>query len=167
MLGRQLQHAVPVVAADAPELGEGGHAEVDRAARLVGEPALERGADQRQDLRNGRGGPRLGVHRQQVEQPHVGVEAGHLLGRQIEVVHAELAGLAQDVVVDVGDVAHALRLVPGVAQAALQHVEVEVHGGVPQVRRVVRGDAARVHGHERPGLERHHLATRRVVQLHG
>ena len=82
-------------------------------------------------------------------------------------MHAELAGLAQDVVVDVGHVAHAPGLVPGVAQASLQHVEVEVDRGVPEVRRVVRGDAARVHRHERPGLEGHHLAARRVVQPHG
>ena len=44
----------------------------------------------------------------------------HLLGRQVEIVHAELAGLPQDVVVDVGDVADALRLVPASLQAALQ-----------------------------------------------
>ena len=122
----------------APNAAKRRHAEVDRAARLVGEAALERGADQRQDLGDGRRRPRLGVHRQQVEQAHLGVEARHLLGRQVEVVHAELPGLAQDVVVDVGDVAHAPRLVPGVLQAPLQHVEVEVDGGVPEVRRVVR-----------------------------
>ena len=50
------------------------------------------------------------------------VEAGHLLRGQVEVVDAELAGLAEDAVVDVGDVADALRLVAEVAQAALQHV---------------------------------------------
>ena len=70
---------------------------------------------------------------QQVERLHVGVEAGHLLGRQVEVVDAELAGLAQDVVVDVGDVAHALRLVAEVAQPPLQHVVGDVGGGVAEV----------------------------------
>ena len=49
---------------------------------------------------------------QEAQRVHVGVEAGHLLGRQVEVVDAELAGLAQDVVVDVGDVAHDTGLVP-------------------------------------------------------
>ena len=63
VLCRQLQHVVPAVAADAPELGEGGHAEVDGAARLVGVAAVERGPDQRQDLGDGRGGPGLGVAR--------------------------------------------------------------------------------------------------------
>ena len=129
--------------------------------------ALEGGADQREDLRDGRGGPRLGVDGQQVQQAHLGVETRHLLGCQVQVVHAELARLAQDVVVDVGDVAHQLRLVAGVPQTPLEHVEVQVHGGVAEVRRVVRGDAARVHGHQRSGLERHHLPPSRVVQPHG
>ena len=47
-------------------------------------------------------------HRQHVERLHVAVEPGHLGGRQVEVVHAELAGLGEERVVDVGDVAHAL-----------------------------------------------------------
>ena len=156
-----------VEAADAAERGEGGDAEVDRAAGLVGVAAVERLPDQREDLGDGRRRPWLGVDGQQVEQPHLGVEARHLLGRQVEVVHAELAGLAQDVVVDVGDVAHAPGLVAGVAQPALQHVEIEVDGGVTEVRGVVGRDAARVHRHQRPGLEGHHLAARRVVQPHG
>ena len=49
------------------------------------------------------------------ERLHVRVEAGHLLGRQVEVVDPELARLAQDVVVDVGDVAHELGRVAEVA----------------------------------------------------
>ena len=36
------------------------------------------------------------------------IEAGLLPGGQVEVVHAELAGLGEQRVVDVGDVAHAL-----------------------------------------------------------
>ncbi len=166
VLGGQLEHVGPVVAADPAELGEGRHAEVDRTAGLVRKAPLERVADQREDLRDGGRRPRLGVHGQEVEQSHLGVETRHLLGRQVQVVHTELAGLAQDVVVDVGDVAHALRLVPGILQAALEHVEVEVHGGMSEVRGVIRRDAARVHRHERAGLEGHHLPARRVVQPH-
>ena len=45
------------------------------------------------------------------ERLHVVVEAGRLGGRQVEVVDAELPGLARGAVVDVGDVAHAARLV--------------------------------------------------------
>ena len=50
------------------------------------------------------------------------VDPRHLLGGEVEVVDAELAGPAEDAVVDVGDVAHALRVVAEIAQAALQHV---------------------------------------------
>ena len=65
--------------------------------------------------------------RKQAQGGHVAVEPGDLLGGQVEVVHAELAGLAQDVVVDVGDVAHAARVVPEVAQPPLEDVEGQVH----------------------------------------
>ena len=109
-----------------PKRGEGGDVEVDRPAGLVGVARVEDRADQREDLGDGRGGPGLGPRREQAERGHVGVEAGDLLGRQVEVVDAELAGLAQDVVVDVGDVAHAARLVPEVAQPPLEDVEGQV-----------------------------------------
>ena len=81
-------------------------------------------------------------------------------------MHAELARLAQDVVVDVGDVAHAPRLVAGVAQPALQHVVGEVHRGVAEVRRVVGRDAARVHRDDGPDLELDDRAAPRVVEAH-
>ena len=81
-------------------------------------------------------------------------------------LHAELAGLAQDVVVDVGDVAHALGVVAQVAQPALQHVVGQVGGGVAQVGGVVRGDAAGVHRDQRAGLERDQRLPGRVVEAH-
>ena len=83
--------------------------------------------------------------RQEAERVHVGVEAGHLLGGQVEVVHTELAGLSQDVVVDVGHVAHAAGLVAEVPEPALQDVEGQVDRGVAEVRGVVGGDPAGVH----------------------
>ena len=64
----------------------------------------------------------LQLDRQHVEGVHVAVEAGDLGGGQVEVVDAQLAGLAQQVVVDVGDVAHAAGLVAAVPQPALEHV---------------------------------------------
>ncbi len=106
-------------------------------------------------------------HVQQTERGHRRVELRHLLGCQIEVVHADLARLAQNVVVDVGDVAHALRVVTDVAQTALQHVVSEVGRNVADVRRVIRRDAARVHRDRRPGSELDDGLTRRVEQLHG
>ena len=109
------------------------------------------------------------------------VEARRLLGGEIEVVHAELAGLAQDVVVDVGDVAHAAGLVAEVAQPPLQHVVGEVgrrrgrggrrHTGVmPQVYIVTIGPgsngttARRAVSYSRIGLIDRPAPIRRIVE---
>ena len=116
----------------------------------------------------GDGGRRPGraVAGQDVEGVHVPVEPGLLGGGQVEVVHAELAGLREQRVVDVGDVAHALGVVAQVAQAALQHVVEQVDGRVAEVGGVVGRDAARVHGDDRSGLEGHDLLAGGVVQAH-
>ncbi len=162
----QLQHFGPSEPAYPPERGEGRHVEVDGSSGLVRVPGIERRPDQRQDLGDGRGGPGLGIDRQKVQHPHFSVEACHLLCGEIQIMDAELARLAEDVVVHVGDVAHALRLVPEVTQTALQHVEIEVDGSVAEVGRVVRGDATGVHRHQGSRLERHDLFSGGVVQLH-
>ena len=104
------------------------------------------------------------------QRERVGEQAGEVdpaSGGEVEVVHPEAAGLAQDVVVDVGDVAHAARIVAEVAQPPLQHVVGEVDGGVADVGGVVGRDAARVHRHDRTGYEGDDLAARGVVQPHG
>ena len=79
----------------------------------------------------------------------------------------ELPGLAQDVVVDIGDVSHALGVVPEVAEPPLQDVIGQIRRGVSHVRRVVRGDPAGVHLHDRPGLERDDRPASGVVKSHG
>ena len=66
------------------------------------------------------------------------LEPGLLAGRQVEVVDAELAGLGEQRVVDVGDVAHARDRVAAVDQPALQHVVGEERRGVAEVGGVVR-----------------------------
>ena len=81
--------------------------------------------------------------------------------------HAELAGLGQDRVVDVGDVAHHAHLVAELLEPADEEVVGEVRGGVAEVRGVVRRDAAHVHAHDRRRLERHDRAPRGVVEAHG
>jgi len=43
---------------------------------------------------------------------------------EVEVVDSELTGLAQNVVVDVGDVTHTASLVTRISQAASQNVKV-------------------------------------------
>ena len=82
------------------------------------------------------------------------------------IVDPELPGLAQDVVVDVGDVADAPGLVAEVAEPALEDVEGQIDLGVPEVGRVVRGDPARVHGDQRRRCEGDDLPLGRVVEPH-
>src|SRR5690606_41472266 len=137
------------------------HVEVDGAAAAVGVAPVEHHADEAPDVGDGRGGAGLAPGRQQAEGPHVVLEAGRLGGRQVEVVDAQLARLAEDVVVDVGDVADAPGLVAPVAQPPLQDVVGQVGGRVPDVRRVVGRDAAGVHGDDPAGRERDDLAPRR------
>ena len=105
-------------------------------------------------------------HRQRVERLHVGLEARLLAGGEVEVVDAELAGLGEQRVVDVGDVAHARHAVPEVDQPPLQHVVGEERRGVAEVGGVVGRDAARVHQHVLGRLERHDARRARVVQPH-
>ncbi len=129
-------------------------------------PGFEHHPDEAEDVGDGGGGPRLGERRQEAQGGHVGVEAVHLLGRQVEVVHAQLPGLAQDVVVDVGHVPHALGVVTEVAKPALQDVVGQVGGGVAEVGGVVGGDPAGVHLDHRAGLEGNHPPAGGVVEIH-
>ena len=78
-------------------------------------------------------------------------------------MHAELAGLAQDVVVDVGDVAHAQGPVAEVAQAPLQYVVDHVDSCMAEMRRVVGRDPTGVHRDDLARCERDDLATSSVV----
>ena len=162
----QVEHLLPRVVAHLAEAIEAADAEVHRPAGLVGVPPVEHHGDEPADVGDGRRGPGLAERGEHVEGTHVGVEARRLLRGQVEVVHAELARLAQDVVVDVGDVAHALSPVAEVPQPPLQHVVGDVRGSVADVGGVIRRDAARVHGDDRPRLERHDLPPCRVIQAH-
>src|SRR4029453_258375 len=116
------QHLLPVEVADLPEALEARDVEVHTAARLVCVAAGEHHADEAPDVGDGGRGPGLAPARQQVERPHVVVEAGGLGRGQVQVVDAQLPRLAQQVVVDVGDVADRLGVVPAVPQPGLQHV---------------------------------------------
>ncbi len=137
-----------------------------RRHRPVGVAPVEHHADEPADVGDRRRGTRPHRHRQRVQRVHVGVEARLLLGGEVEVVHAQLAGLGEQRIVDVGDVAHARHAVTEVDQPPLQHVVGEVRRGVAEVGGVVRRDAARVHQHVFGRLEGNHGAARRVVQAH-
>jgi hypothetical protein len=166
VLGGHGQHGGRVEVAHLAEAVEGGDVEVDRAAGLVGVARVQHRADEGQDLRDGRCGAGLGPGGDEPEGRHVGVEAGDLLGGQVEVVDTELTGLAEDVVVDIGHVAHTTGLVPEVSQTPLEDVEGQVDLGVTEVGRVIRCDPARVQGHQLTRLERDHRPAGRVVQPH-
>ena len=58
-LGRQRQHVLSRKVADLPEAVELGHLEVDAAAGLVGETAVEHHADEAENVGDGAGGPGL------------------------------------------------------------------------------------------------------------
>src|ERR1017187_7018769 len=163
---RQAQHVRPSVTADPTELRKAGHIEIDRAARLVGVSLVQRNSHQRQNFRYGGRRTWLGGHPQQVQHAHFGVEPRHLLSRQIQIVDSHLPGLAQYVVVYVGDIADAPRHVSGILQTPLQHVEVQVNGSVTQVSRVVGGDPTGVHRDQWAGRKGHHRSSRRVEQFH-
>jgi len=134
---RELEHRGTVLVTHLTEPGELRDLEVDRTIDLVGDTGVERATDHREDLRNGTGCARFTVDREQVDESHVAFELGYLLGREVEVVDAEFARLAQHVVVDVGDVSHAARFVSGVAQSSLEKIEAEIDVGVAEVRRVI------------------------------
>ena len=71
----------------------------------------------------------------------------------------------QDRVVDVGDVAHHAHVVPELLEAADEEVVGEHRGGMAHVGRVVGRDAAHVHAHDRPDLERDDRELRGVEEL--
>lgn len=82
-------------------------------------------------------------------------------------MHAELAGLAQDRVVNIGDIADAAGLVAEIAEPTLQDVVAQVGRRVTEVGGVVRRDPTGVDRHHRTDLERDDLLRSRVVQAHG
>ncbi len=166
-LGCQHQHLVAPEPAHRTEGGEGGHLEEDGAVDLVGVAPVQHHPDEPSDVRDGRRGPGLAPALQDSEGFHVVVEPGRLGCGQVEVVDPQLAGLAEDVVVHVGDVADAAGLVAPVAQAALEDVVCEIGGGVTHVGGVVWSDATGVEGDHLRRLEGHHLTPGCVVEAHG
>jgi hypothetical protein len=70
----------------------------------------------------------------------------HLVGQRADG-DAALQRPADDLVVDVGDVAHVGHAVAAGAQPAHHHVEGHHHARMAHVAQVVDGDAAHVHAH--------------------
>ena len=121
-------------------------------------------ADQLLHLRDVLGRAREWSGGKPVEGRHLGQEGGHVAVAERQVVLAELAGTAQHVVVDIGQVLHVDDVMAQVLQVPMQDVEADIGEGMAEVAGVVRGDAAYVQADwtaaER--CERNLLAAQRV-----
>ena len=85
------------------------------------------------------GRARRRVNREKTDLRHVVLEHSHLLRCQVTEIDVAFACHPQDVVIDIGDVAHASHAETCVAKTALEHVEHVIDEGVTEVRRVHTG----------------------------
>ncbi len=156
------------LAGQAAVVGEVTHGVINVAVfALVGQVLRLKRLDQRQHLRHVFGGARHVGRRENAQRAgvlvHVLGEARGQLRNGLAVFHRAL----DDLVVDVGDVAHVGDIVAGGHKPAVHHVERHHHAGVADVAVVIDGHAADVHAE----LARFHgneslLVTRqRVVNL--
>ena len=162
-----VQHLGPGQMAQPAEGGPGIDVVVDAAARHVGETALDQRADGGDDVGDDVGGAGIHVRRADVQDLHVADEVRGPAIAEGAPVLTDLGRLAQDVVVDVGDVLDVAHGQPLALEVPHEHVGDRVGEGVAEVRGVVGRDAAHVEGDDRTGgLERLDRARQRVVDVH-
>ncbi|MNQ89270.1 hypothetical protein D3C85_1045720 [compost metagenome] len=90
---------------------------------------------------------RLDVRTQHRKTRLVVVHRGdHALHQGLERL-AVLVGAANDLVVDIGDVAHVGEVIAAMAQPARHHVERHHHPGMADMAEVIDGHAADIHAH--------------------
>ena len=141
--GAQLRR---VLAGEAAIAGETGHGIVDvPIVRGVGMALGDEGLDHGQDLVDVGGRPGFLRGGQDPQGGGVLVHGLNEPCRQVAEGLAALIGAVDDLVIDVGDVAHIGHGVTQVAQVAVNHVEHHHHPGVPQVTEVVNRHATDVH----------------------
>ena len=138
------QHRVARQAGELPVGRPGSDAEVDVACHCVGQLALQEPGDQVLHLGDVLGRTRIVIGRQPVQGRHLGQEGGHVPVAEGEVILAELARTAQEVVVDIGQVLDVDDVMAQVLEVPMQDVEADVGEGMTQVSGVVRGHAADV-----------------------
>jgi len=114
---------------------------------LVGQALLLELADDVQHLAHVLGGARLAVGRFDAQRAFVGVHGVDVELGDLADAAAGLDRAADDLVIDVGDIAHVVDRQAAGAQPALHHVEGHQHAGVSQVAEVVHGHATHVHAH--------------------
>ena len=163
------EHVVDALAGQRAVRVERAHVEVDVAAGRVRVVAVDQPPHQRDHLGDVPGRPGL-VRRRQAAQRVVRPGEGALVAHgQLPVRDVLVAGVVDDLVVDVGDVADEGDDVAAVLEPAAQHVEGEPGADVPDVRRGLDGGAAQVDA-DPAGDERHEVAHRPgggVVQAKG
>ena len=153
----------------APYSGNERHVEVDVTVGGVGVPGVDQPPHQRDHRGDVAGGPRLDGRREAPQDP-VGVGEVALVARGHGPPRPALLGRpGEDLVVDVGHVAHEGDVVARGEQPALQDVEADARADVPDVRRGLDGGPADVdrHASRLEGDERARAARRGVVKSQG
>ncbi|MNV52694.1 hypothetical protein D3C71_1448010 [compost metagenome] len=116
-------------------------------ARTIGQALAFQLADEREHLRHVFGGAGLDRWRLDAQQADVLVHGhNHLVG-ELADGDAALQRALDDLVVDVGDVAHVGHAQAAGLEPALHHVERHHHAGVADMAQVVNGHAAHIHAH--------------------
>ena len=160
-------HVVRLRARERAVRGIGRHAEVDVAAGLVGEPAVDQLADESDDLRDDLGRARLDVGPAEPELVGVvDVPLRRLLG-QLGAPHLLPRGRLVDLVVDVRDVLDELDLVAALGEPLPHPHRDDERPRVPDVDPLVHRRAADVHADRARRRGQLDLLPRgRVVQEH-
>ena len=146
-LREELEHLVPF------EVGRGAERGVDASAdpvvhvaavQCVGGALVEQAGDRLDHAVDGFDGSDVGVRGDDAQELHIRPEEVDLRLREFAPVHPDGVRPLEQRIVDVGDVLRVRHVHPGVVPRAQEHVEGDVGGGMTQVRRIVRRDAADV-----------------------
>ena len=147
------------------ELGIGRPREVEITLQVVERPALGQPPGELLDDRQRLHGADQAGRRQHPQRLHIAPVACDLPVGEVTPVFGVTGRPLQQGVVHVCDVLHVNHVVPGVVPGPDQQIPGEEGGRVADVRRVVGGDAARVHGRGRAGRRLHQLTGRGVADV--
>src|SRR5438094_2350027 len=140
------------------------------AFRAIGDAPLLQSPDQLQHLVDVVRCARLDIGRLRCEQRRVFVRISYKAFGQSRNGLTSLRRAADDLVVDIGNIAHISQRIAACTQPALYYVEHDHHSRMPEMAEVVRRDPAHVHPHPRriEGNERFLPAAEAVVEFqHG
>ena len=133
---------------------------MNAVGNAVGNEAFDGG----NDIRDGLDGADVVIGCKDIESVHVGLEKLDLALGQFPPVHACGGGALQQGVIDIRDVLDVGDPKTGVPPGAVQEVKGHIAGGMTHVGRVVRRDAADIHGLFRLPFNLHYTAKGCVEQ---